>query len=228
MIVLGIETATTVCGAALLRDGKLVAEYRLNIKNIHARKLAEAVERLYIDTELSSDDLDAIGVSIGPGSFTGLRIGLSLAKGLAMPRSLPLVPVPTLQALASQAPVQDGMICPVLRSRAGEYYTALFRRHADTDEPVEDTAVLKSAEMADFIPAHAAVIGDVEELKNEISPERHLFWVPSHHALLSGFTIARLGAELFVRGQVEELDRLEPRYHQEFIAGKPKRDLPYG
>ncbi|MBN2355030.1 tRNA (adenosine(37)-N6)-threonylcarbamoyltransferase complex dimerization subunit type 1 TsaB, partial [candidate division KSB1 bacterium] len=117
MIILGIETATQVCGVALARDGVLLCEYRSNMKNIHARVLTASIEKIWQDAQVEAGQLNGIAVSIGPGSFTGLRIGLSTAKGIAFAVGCPIMAVPTLQALAHQAPVTAGTICPILRSR---------------------------------------------------------------------------------------------------------------
>ncbi len=103
MIVLGIETATQGCGAALTRDGQLICEYRSQLKNAHERVLAPAIEHLVQDANIQMAEIAGIAVSIGPGSFTGLRIGLATAKGIAYATERPIVAVPTLEALAHQA-----------------------------------------------------------------------------------------------------------------------------
>jgi tRNA threonylcarbamoyladenosine biosynthesis protein TsaB len=220
-MILGIETATQICGVALCQDGKLVGEYRLNIKNVHAGMLIQYVRRLLADSRLKTADLDAIAVSIGPGSFTGLRIGLASAKGLAFAHEHPVVGVPTLQALASQAPVAQGLIAALLRSRAKEYYGALFERVDFTDRMLQPPEIITEEKLADFLPPQAMLIADPScgtvSAPNSIAPP--LFAYPS------AFTIARLGETKWRAGVHEAADLLEPDYMQEFITGPPKAGL---
>ncbi len=225
MIILGIETATQICSTALVRDDTLLAEYRLNIKNAHAGKLVGAIEKILHDADVKLQELSGVAVSIGPGSFTGLRIGLSVAKGLALADSLPIAAVPTLAALASQAPIADGLICPIIRSRAKEFYTTLFQRHQFADEQIKDVQVLKLDEMSSFIPQHAMLVGDTDTLQKQGFDINGYKRVPKQHSYLSGFTIARMGARLVSEGKTENLDIIEPLYYQDFIACKPKKSI---
>ena len=225
MIILGIETATQICSTALIGNDSLMAEYRLNIKNAHAGKLVGAIEKILQDADIKVQELSGIAVSIGPGSFTGLRIGLSVAKGLAMPDAIPLVAVPTLTALASQAPVADGVVCPLIRSRVKEFYVALYQRRQFVDEQFEDVHVLQMDELHNFIPENALLIGDIHALQKQGFNLSGFQTAPQQYSLLSGYTIARLGAALVSQGRMEDLDTLEPLYHQDFIAGKPKKSV---
>ncbi|NOY60584.1 MAG: tRNA (adenosine(37)-N6)-threonylcarbamoyltransferase complex dimerization subunit type 1 TsaB [Calditrichaeota bacterium] len=225
MIILGIETSTQICSTALIGNDTLLTEYRLNIKNAHAGKLVGAIEKILRDADVKLQELSGIAVSIGPGSFTGLRIGLSVAKGLAMPDSIPLAAVPTLTALASQAPIADGVVCPLVRSRAKEFYSALYRRHQFVDEQLEDVHVLQTDELQSFIPENALLIGDTNALQEQGFDLSDFQTAPEQYSLLSGYTIARLGAALVSQGRTENLDTIEPLYHQDFIAGKPKKSI---
>ncbi|MDZ7261012.1 MAG: tRNA (adenosine(37)-N6)-threonylcarbamoyltransferase complex dimerization subunit type 1 TsaB, partial [candidate division KSB1 bacterium] len=130
---LGIETATEVCGVALTEDEDLIAEYRLNLDRSHAERLVPAIERITNDAQLSLKELQLIAVSIGPGSFTSLRIGLATAKGLAFSLALPLVSVVSLDALAVQAPTFWGgfQICALITARKHEAYAAFYRKQSE-------------------------------------------------------------------------------------------------
>lgn len=218
MNLLGIETATQICGAALTRDETLVVEYRSALKNAHGRLLTAAVARLLEDAGWQSRDLDAIAVSIGPGSFTGLRIGLALAKGLALAHDIPIIPVPTLEALASQAPAVSGLIAPLLRARTEEYYTALFRRRSSGDEKVESERVIRWHELADQVPREALLISAAP------LPPLPAGWqaAPLPFGQPGGYAIARLGYQRHRDGAAAASELLEPHYLQEFIVGKPK------
>jgi len=223
VLVLGIETATQICGAAIVKDGNLLAEYRLNIKNAHAQKLVGAVEKLWLDCGITVKDLDGIAVSIGPGSFTGLRIGVSTAKGLAMANNLPITGVFTLQAIAAQAPIKNGLVCPVIRSRANEVYAALYERSNFHDRLVEEVAVLTPEAFPSFAPKGTTIIGEPVELLRPSASQHDYHLIPSEFSLLSAFTIARIGYAQISAGKVADLGTLEPLYFQEFITSKPKK-----
>ena len=210
-MILGIETATQVCGVALCHEGRLVAEYRLNMKNVHAGLPISSVDKI----------LDAIVVSIGPGSYTGLRIGLATAKGLAFANNQAIVGVPTLAALAGQAPLRSGVIAALLRSRVREYYAALYERNDFVDRALQPAQVISESDLARFVPPQALVVAD---------PACHLHagayaTAPISFAYPSAFTVARLGETLWQQGEFKSADILEPDYLQDFITGQPKAGL---
>ena len=218
MIVLGIETATQICSAALVDDQGLLAETRLNVKNIHARKLPVIISDLVRAVDIELKDIDGIAVSIGPGSFTGLRIGLATAKGLAMAGDIPVTTVPTLLVLARQIPVDSGTIAAVLQSRKDEYYIAVYERRQNRDNCVQDVQVVNGKQAIAMLPTGAWVTGQIENLNlnHKLSVVKSL--PGAHH-------VAQLGLEQLENNNIQPLDTLEPLYHQEFIAGKPKKPV---
>ena len=219
-MILGIETATQVCAVALAKGDDLFAEYRLNRKNAHARWLAGGVERVMSDTGFSFADLQAVAVSIGPGSFTGLRIGLAFAKGVAFSHNLPMVAVPTLSALASQAPLADGLVCAALPSRRHEFYRAFFEIKHYLAHPLGEIEMVSTDALVASLPEGCLLL---TEPNNELAVKA--MKVPAHFIHLSAYTIARLGAQRFAEGLIENSDTLEPTYLQEFITGPVKGDV---
>src|SRR5262250_2332144 len=127
MKLLAVESATLSGGAALLDGDRLLGEITLNIAITHSERLLAAVDRLLGDCGMAPADLEGLAVSVGPGSFTGLRVGLATVKGLAMAPDLPVAPVPTLDALAARLPFADAPVCPILDARKGEVYLSLYR-----------------------------------------------------------------------------------------------------
>jgi tRNA threonylcarbamoyladenosine biosynthesis protein TsaB len=127
MKLLGVESATLSGGVALLDGDRLLGEITLNIAITHSERLMLAVDRLLADCGLAPADLDGLAVSVGPGSFTGLRVGIATVKALAMALDLPVAAVPTLDALASRLPFADAPVCPILDARKGEVYLSLYR-----------------------------------------------------------------------------------------------------
>lgn len=222
MIVLGIETSTPVCSVALAQEGELLAEYRLNVRNAHARVLPKAVEGLLADASLKMNDLGGIAVSNGPGSFTGLRIGLSFAKGLGLGLNIPFAAVPTLEALASLAPTSEGFIVPFVKARTDQYMMAVYERVDHKDRIIKEVSVVNSDQLADFIPANAMLIGNHADLDYQADNIR---WAEQAFSYPSGYAVARLGWERIRDGQTADLDSIEPDYYQDFVAGKPKRLL---
>jgi tRNA threonylcarbamoyladenosine biosynthesis protein TsaB len=128
MRILAIETATMLGGIALLDDSAgLIAEIRLNVKSTHSERLMTGAEHILKQSGLTITDIDCFALSIGPGSFTGLRIGLSTVKGLSYATGKPVVSVPTLEALAYNFPYCTYPVCTMLDARKKEVYAALFR-----------------------------------------------------------------------------------------------------
>jgi len=127
MRVLAVETATLAGGVALLDGARVVGQYLLDVRVTHSERLMVAVDRLLADAGWRPEDLEGLAASVGPGSFTGLRIGLSTVKGLALALAIPVVAVPTLDAMAAALPWATLPVCPVLDARKGEVYAALYR-----------------------------------------------------------------------------------------------------
>jgi len=126
--VLGIETATTVTAVGVVRDGKILADVSEGTTVGHAGQLPALVGRALVAARVALDEIEGIGVSVGPGSFTGLRVGLSFAKGIAFSGGCRLVGIPTMDALAAVVPEHYAFVATILDARRGETYLALFHR----------------------------------------------------------------------------------------------------
>ena len=127
MRVLAVETSTLSGGAALLDGERVVGEYTLDVRITHSERLMAAIDQLLTDAGWTARDLEGIAVTVGPGSFTGLRVGLSTVKGLALALSIPVAAVPTLDAMAAMLPFAALPVCPVLDARKREVYASLYR-----------------------------------------------------------------------------------------------------
>lgn len=132
MLTLAIDTTTAVCSAALAGGGSLLAEITTNIPRTHSQRLLPMIDTLLKETGLTPQELEMLAVTRGPGSFTGLRIGLATAKGLGLALGLPVVGVSTLRVLAHNLGAA-GLVCPVLNARRDQVYTALFRTGISPD-----------------------------------------------------------------------------------------------
>lgn len=174
MRILAVETSTLAGGAALLDGERLVGEYTLNIKATHSERLMVAVDRLLQDCGWTTADLEGMAVSIGPGSFTGLRIGVSAVKGLALALGIPVAGVPTLDALAATLPFAAHPVCPVLDARRGEVYASLYHWSDGAMRRDWEYLALSPAALCDRLDGPVIFVGDA---------------VPS----LGGFLETRLG-----------------------------------
>lgn len=127
MLVLGIETCSTVASVALIDDKQLLGEILINSTKTHSQKLMPIIDQLLKNCDVKVKDLDLIGVSCGPGSFTGVRIGLSTAKGLAHPFDIPMVEVSSLEALGYNMTFGEGLICPIFDARRNQVYSRVMK-----------------------------------------------------------------------------------------------------
>ena len=128
LLILGIDTITLACSVALLQDGVLLAEFTLNVKKTHSERLMPLVEKLLQESGVEREQLQAIAVAAGPGSFTGIRIGVATARALAQGLAIPAVGISTLEALAEGITAPGALVCPLLDARRNQVYTALYRR----------------------------------------------------------------------------------------------------
>lgn len=127
MKILAMDSSAVAASVALCEDGRLLGESTILNGNTHSQTLLPMVESLLAQFEITTDEIDLFAVSNGPGSFTGVRIGVATLKGLAFGKNKPCVGVSTLEALANNLAVTDGLICPVMNARRKQVYTALFR-----------------------------------------------------------------------------------------------------
>lgn len=148
MIILSIDSSTPVAGIAVSDGMHLLGEITLNTKNTHSEKLMPLVQQILEETGLTVKELDAIAVTQGPGSFTGLRIGMATAKGLAQGAGKQLIAVPTLDCLAYNLVHYPGIICPIMNAQKKQVYTAIYRSTADGLERLSDYQAIAVEQLA--------------------------------------------------------------------------------
>ncbi|MGH7599732.1 MAG: tRNA (adenosine(37)-N6)-threonylcarbamoyltransferase complex dimerization subunit type 1 TsaB, partial [bacterium] len=196
----------------------------------HAEVLSESIENLLRLSGLALKNIEALAVSIGPGSFTGLRIGLGTAKGLAFAGGKPLVAVGTLLAQAAacgQCSVNSNQwsVVPVMKARAGEVYAACFQSAWPMPVPTSAEVLLAVADFSSWLQKPAALCGNgvaMLQAHGALENLSDVIIIPEAAAMLGGGNIARLGAIKFAAGDVADLATLEPRYLQEFAVGPRK------
>lgn len=227
---LALETATSVCGVALLKDGTLLAEASLHRPRVHAEQLAPLVEALLARSKVAPAELDALAVSMGPGSYTGLRIGVSTAKGLAMAVDAALIGVPTLEALAaSVCPyARDGdVVSAILDARRDEVYAAVYRIDGHTLAPLTETSALNVGALADWIDARNAPLWLVGEGGAKAAPALEAAGyaprtLPADLHAPSAAWVARRAWPRLERGASEDVAAFEPYYLKAFAGTHPE------
>ena len=221
-LILNIETATTNCSVSLSNEGEtLVLKEDYSGSYSHAERLHVYIDEVIKQGGITTDQLDAIAVSKGPGSYTGLRIGVSTAKGLCFALDKPLLAVPTLKALAHQVKEDNGVIIPMLDARRLEVYSAVF----DTDyNPLRETQaqVLDPDSFKEYLEqGKVYFIGNgVEKTKTLIEHENAVF---IEEKLPSANEMGALAFHKYKKNDIEDVAYFEPYYLKDFIALKPKK-----
>jgi tRNA threonylcarbamoyladenosine biosynthesis protein TsaB len=222
MLILAVETSTFTGSVALaeasLPEGawRIVAETTLHLSETHSSRLMPTIDRLLRETSRPIQAVQGIAVGLGPGSFTGLRIAVSTVKGLAFSLRVPVVGVPTLDALAHNIPFASPLVCPVLDARKKEVYAALFRGDGEGHlRRIGETWVLSPEDLCSRISERIVLVGSGTEVYGETFREklgsRALFASPEF-SFPRASTVARLSLPSFQRGQTLDPMTFSPIY----------------
>jgi tRNA threonylcarbamoyladenosine biosynthesis protein TsaB len=227
-LILNIETATAVCSVALAKDGQLLELKESNTKNNHSTVLTLFIDDVIKRANISLPDIDAIAVSEGPGSYTGLRIGVAASKGLCYALEKPLIGVSTLHAMAtgmshrnSTVPPARILYCPMIDARRMEVYCAIFD---EKGKEIRETRaeIIKEDSFLQFLERNKIVFAGDGALKC-----RSLFDMHPNAFFKEGFQLSAkymiaLSEEKFSQKKFEDLAYFEPYYLKDFVAGKPR------
>ncbi len=223
-MILHLETATTNCSVSLAQNGLVVSfkEYA-NVQYSHAEQLHLFIEEVLTQADKSLNDLSAIAVSKGPGSYTGLRIGVSAAKGLCYALDIPLISVPTLLSLALPfKPVEGQLAVPMLDARRMEVYMCAYNYKMEQILPTTAT-VIEAHTLLELAKSYDKLhlIGSGADKVLEITPANNL--VAHGAALPSAKDMALISYELWNKQTFEDVAYFEPFYLKDFMAPLPKR-----
>jgi tRNA threonylcarbamoyladenosine biosynthesis protein TsaB len=216
--ILNIETATKNCSVSLAKDGKTILTKEIAEQGYsHAEKLHVFMEEILSETGISARDLKAIAVSKGPGSYTGLRIGVSSAKGLCYALGIPLISVSTLQVLAKQVVIENGFIVPMIDARRMEVYSAIFDKNHQNIKEVQ-AEVLTHNSYAEFDdPIY--FIGDCQEKCQAVLTKLNFIFLPEI-VFPSSKEMSQLSFEKFTNNDFEDVAYFEPFYLKDFLMSK--------
>ena len=218
MKILGIESSSLVASAAIVTDDILTAEYTVNFKKTHSQTLLPMIDEIVSMTETDLNEIDAIAVSGGPGSFTGLRIGSATAKGLGLALDKPLVGIPTVEALAYNLYDVNGLICPIMDARRKQVYTGIYRYEDHRLVTVKDQMAVGIEELLSMLNEMGETVtflGDgVPVFKDIIADKLEVpfSFAPSHLSRQRAGAVGALGILYYKEGRTETAAEHKPDY----------------
>lgn len=216
--ILNVETATKNCSVSLAKDGKTILCKQIAAQGFsHAEKLHLFIEEILQETNTSISDLKAVAVSKGPGSYTGLRIGVSAAKGLCYALDIPLISLNTLKVLASQVTVESGIIVPMIDARRMEVYSAVFDKNHQKIKAVQ-AEILTDASYAETNET-IYFIGDCQEKCQTVLTQPNFKFLPEI-VFPSANEMSQLSFEKFKQNDFEDVAYFEPFYLKDFLMVK--------
>ena len=211
MLVLGVDSTSDAATAALVRDGVLLCEYTQNQKKTHSVKMLPMIEGMLSDLEIELSDIDVFACGIGPGSFTGVRIGASTVKAFCDSLSKGAVAVTSLDALYNNVASFDGVVIPLIFAREGECYTAAF----ENGEEILSPRVMTIDEIKQYALTFKKCLfsGDGAVINKEtLSTLDNATFAEGRHNVISGAAIAEIGYKKAVSGEVSNSDIIAPLY----------------
>lgn len=231
-LILCIETGTDICSVGLSKDGELISLRESDEGRDHAKRVGVFVDELLRENDVAPDELDAIAVGMGPGSYTGLRIGVSFAKGMCYGLQIPLVAVGSLDALAAVAIEDneagildvenwdDAILCPMVDARRMEVYTRLFNAKGEPQSEVSAEIVTEESFAEWRKEKQLVIFGNGATKCQEVLPDAtYINITPSARGL------ARLAEKSLQEGKTEDIAYFEPFYLKDFVVIPSKKKL---
>jgi len=221
-LILNIETSTKNCSVSVAKEGEIIAIKELNDGGYsHAEKLHEFIKGIVKDAKIRLSDLRAVAVSKGPGSYTGLRIGVSAAKGLCFALDTPLISVNTLESLAHSISISDGFIIPLLDARRMEVYSSVFSSNYENIRKVEAEIITETSFEEYLNEKKVYFLGDgAEKCKQLISHENPVF---IDDKFPSANELGMLSYNKYKKNDIEDVAYFEPFYLKDFVVTKSKK-----
>ncbi|RLJ74692.1 tRNA (adenosine(37)-N6)-threonylcarbamoyltransferase complex dimerization subunit type 1 TsaB [Pedobacter alluvionis] len=228
--ILQIETATAICSVALSVNGKTISFKEEHGQNLHAANLTLFIDEVVRTAGLSYQEIDAIAVSKGPGSYTGLRIGVSTAKGLCYALDKPLIAIETLEMMAAgylaQNPDYSGLICPMIDARRMEVYTSIFDLSLNIILPTE-AKIIDETSFTDYLAQDTLTfIGDGAAKCAEVLTHQNAKFDEANFN--SATYMSRLANKAFSNSKFEDVAYFEPFYLKDFVVTQSKKQQAQG
>jgi tRNA threonylcarbamoyladenosine biosynthesis protein TsaB len=216
-LILNIETTTTNCSVSLSKEGEtLVLKEDYSTNYSHAESLHVFIDNVVKSAKIKLSEIDAIAVSKGPGSYTGLRIGVSAAKGLCFALDIPLISVSTLESLSQQVKIDNGIIVPMLDARRMEIYSAVFDVHHHQIREIQAQILDESSFLSYLETDKVYFIGNGVEKTKTIIKHKNAIYI--ENKLPSANELGNLAFEKYINNDFENLAYFEPFYLKDFIS----------
>lgn len=218
MKILALDSSGLVASVAVCQDDVMLAEYTTNDKKTHSQTLLPMIAEIMHMLHMEASSVDAIAVAAGPGSFTGLRIGCATAKGLGLAWEKPIIPVPTVDALAYNLVGTKGLVCPMMDARRQQVYTGIYRLEDGSMEQIMPQTAMPVEELTKRLNScgeRVTLLGDglpVYSQLLETALQVPFMIAPSHLARQRAGAVAALGMKLFREGIVQTADEHTPVY----------------
>ena len=215
MRILAVDTATTSCSVAIMDQMSLAVEFTLNRKETHSKHLMEMIHAILKISGFDLSAVDGFAVTKGPGSFTGLRIGISTVKGLAAGTGKPIAGVSSLEALAAQVLASSILICPIIDARKGEIYFSRYRLINDQLQKETNEKVTRPEKAFDDLKESCLFVGNGVQLYKHIILEklgRFASFAPMAHNTIRASTVAHLSMAKFKSKNTDKIEDFSPHY----------------
>lgn len=226
-LILNLETSTTVCSAALVRDGKVIAQRESFEDKSHASSLTVFIDQILKEAGMEIRQLDAVAISQGPGSYTGLRIGVSTAKGICYALSKPLIALNTLQAMALMAlgkiPNKDSLMCTMIDARRMEVYAQFFDAQANPVREIKAEIIEENTYSEWLLSQEVYFIGDGAAKCKTILSSPNAKFIDNIYP--SANYMAEMAEKAFNEQQFVDVAYFEPFYLKDFVATVPKNKV---
>ena len=230
MKILGIDSSGLVASAAIADEKNIIAEFTVNNKQTHSQTLLPMIEKVVDMSGIELEQLDAIAIAAGPGSFTGLRIGSATAKGIGLALKKPVVSVPTLEGLAYRVSVFDGIICPIMDARRNQVYTGIYKMDKGNLVCLSEQKAVDIHEIMEELEKYdekVIFLGDGVEVQREtIEKEfkKEYCFAPIHLSKQSAAAVAVLGDIYFNQGKAEDAAEHKPIYLRKSQAEREREE----
>ncbi len=230
MKILGIDSSGLVASAAIADEKNIIAEFTVNNKQTHSQTLLPMIEKVVDMSGIELEQIDAIAIAAGPGSFTGLRIGSATAKGIGLALKKPIVSVPTLEGLAYRVSVFDGIICPIMDARRNQVYTGIYKMDKGNLVCLSEQKAVDIHEIMEELEKYdekVIFLGDgVEVQRDTIEKEfkKEYCFAPIHLSKQSAAAVAVLGEIYFNQGKAEDAAEHKPIYLRKSQAEREREE----
>jgi len=220
--VLGIETSGNIGGVALGKDNHIIIAGNLGAPALHDKDLVPAIKSMLREVGWTPRDIDLIAVDVGPGSYTGLRVGITCAKTLAYALNKPVIDVPAFDVIAEAYPMNSTPICPILDARRGLVYACIYQLENAQRKRVSDFLVIQPERLLSLLPRPTIIFGNGVLLHKELLQQKDIFTDTENMAVPKVEYVALLGERAYKAGRRCEIDKLLPLYLKRTEAEEKK------